>query len=614
VTSVADRAALVSAPTGETTPRSPLRRVMSLARPVWGRLALSSLLGACSAGTALALVATSAWLISRSAEHPPESALALAIVGVQFFALSRGLFRYGERVVGHDAALRFLSSLRSAIYERLETMAPTGVEAYRSGDLLARLVSDVDALQDLLLRVLPPFATAAIVGSATVIALWLILPVAAVAVLVSVLVASTTVPWLTGVLARKREAAEADARGELTALFVDLVQGADDLAVSNAWESHLSQIAEADRRLTAVSSGAASTAGMGRALTTFLASSATWLGLVLGVAAVHEGHLSGVYLAVVALVPLASFDLVVGLPVATQVLTRVRSSAARVFSVVDGEAPVEDPSAPSAVPPPPYDVRVAALASRYPRKQEWAIEDVDLSLPNRQRVAIIGPSGAGKSALAATLVRFIDYEQGTARLADVELNALAGDEVREMIGLLGQDAHLFDTTIEGNLRVARPDAGEEQLSGALSRVGLGDWLEQLPEGLRTEVGEGGSRLSGGQRQRVALARALLADQPVLVLDEPAEHLDQVAADAMTADLLDLTAQRSTILITHLLAGLEEVDEIVVLDASRVVERGRHEALIEAGGHYSELWWREMEARSVTLTPSGRPQRPRRRGR
>jgi ABC-type multidrug transport system fused ATPase/permease subunit len=224
-------------------------------------------------------------------------------------------------------------------------------------------------------------------------------------------------------------------------------------------------------------------------------------------------------------------------------------------------------------------------------------------------VAVIGPSGAGKSALAAVLLRFLPYEEGSVALDGVELDTLAGDELRTVVGLVAQDAHIFDTTLAQNLRVGRHDATDAELRAALDQVGLGRWLEELAAGLSTEVGGRSARLSGGQRQRVAVARAMLAEFPVLVLDEPAEHLDRPAADAMTADLLALTSGRSTVLITHRLAGLEAVDEVVVLDGGRVVERGTHDGLLAAGGRYAELWWREMRTESQATSLDERSVRP-----
>ncbi len=348
-------------------------RTLSIARPAAGRLAVATLLGAGAIGAAIGLLATSAWLISRASQHPSESALGLAIVGVQFFALSRGLLRYGERLVGHDAAFRVLADLRTRVYRRLETLAPAGLPAFRRGDLLSRLVQDVDSLQDVVLRVIPPFAIAAVVGATTVGLVWWLLPASALILLGALVLAATVVPWLTGALARRSESGQAAARGELAASMVDLVDGAPDLAVFGATRAQLARVADADAELTRAASASANTAGLGLALTTLLAGLATWGSLVVGVPAVHSGRLDGTLLAVIVLVPLAAFELVVGLPVATQTLQRTRQSAGRVFAVMDTPPPVSEPTAPAALPDPPVELRgssrraPATRASQRPR-------------------------------------------------------------------------------------------------------------------------------------------------------------------------------------------------------------------------------------------------------
>jgi thiol reductant ABC exporter CydC subunit len=313
-----------------------------------------------------------------------------------------------------------------------------------------------------------------------------------------------------------------------------------------------------------------------------------WGGVVVGISAERSGHLNGVLLAVIALIPLSAFELVSGLPGATQTLQRVRRSAARVLEVIDSPVAVPEPLDPVAVGPAPHTVRVRGLRARYPNRAEWALDGVDLDLTPGRRVAVVGPSGAGKSTLAGVLLRFLPHQQGSVTLDGVELAELDGDEYRRVIGLVEQDAHIFDNTLEENLRLARRDATEDQLRAVLDRVRLLDWAVGLPAGLATELGERGARISGGQRQRLAVARALLADFPVLVLDEPGEHLDTPTADAMLADLLDVTSGRTTLLITHRLIGLEQLDEVLVLDAGRVIERGTHAELVGAGGPYARL--------------------------
>jgi thiol reductant ABC exporter CydC subunit len=566
---------------------APLARTLRIARPAAGRLALAAALGAGAVASAVGLMATSAWLISRAAQHPSVQALAMAVVAVRFFGVSRGLFRYAERLVGHDAAFRVLADLRVSVWRRLEVLAPAGLPAFRSGDLLARLVSDVDALQDLMLRVLPPWLIAATVGGASVVLVASLLPSAGVVLAVMLTLAATVVPALTRRLSEQSEARTATARGGLAASVVDLLQGSADLIAYGAVPAQLASTTAADAELTRTAAAAARTAGIGAGLSSLLGGLAVWGALLVGIGAVHDGRVAGVALAVLALTPLAAFESVAGLPAAAQALTRVRHAAARVFDVLDAPDPVPEPADPAPAPQ-GVGIVVRGLTARWPGASGPALEGVDLDLPPGRRVALIGPSGAGKSTLAAVLLRFVPYASGSVTLGGVEIDQLAGDQVRALVGLAAQDAYIFDTTLEENLRLAGPQASPGDLADALAAARLSDWVAGLPSGLATRVGERGAALSGGQRQRLAVARALLADFPVLVLDEPGEHLDTATADALTADLLDATRGRTTLLITHRLTGLQEVDEIVMLERGRVVERGTHDELVALGGQYAAL--------------------------
>jgi thiol reductant ABC exporter CydC subunit len=576
-------------------PQAPLRATLALGRPVAGRLAVAALLGAGAIGGGIGLIATSAWLISRASQRPEESSLAIAIVAVQFFGLSRGLFRYGQRLVGHDAAFRALADLRVSTYTRLEALAPAGLPAFRRGDLLARLVHDIDSLQDLLLRVIGPFVIALLVGAGTVALIWWILPAAGVILLAALLLAAIALTWLTGNLSRRSESRQAAIRGELTAAVVDLIEGAPELTAYGALGAQHARTSEIDARLTEVAGASARTAGVGQGLATLLSGLAMWGALVVGVVAVHEGTLDGVLLAVIALVPLAAFELVTDLPTATQTLQRVRRSATRTLEVIHARPPVIEPVDPRPVPVgSPAALRVRGLRARYGDAGPWVLDGLDLDLVPGQTVALVGRSGAGKSTLADVLLRFLPYQAGSVALDGVEISDLDGDDYRRVVGLVSQDAHIFDTTLEENLRLARRDATPAELDAALGGARLLDWTQGLPDGLATRVGAEGALISGGQRQRVALARALLADFPVLVIDEPGEHLDTPTADALVADLLDTTDQRAVLLITHRLAGLEGVDQVIVLDDGRAVERGSHSELLARDGSYARMWARETE--------------------
>ncbi|MFG2246092.1 thiol reductant ABC exporter subunit CydC [Spirillospora sp. NPDC048823] len=570
-------------------------RLLKLARPARGRLVIAVLFGVLALGSGVGLMATSAWLISRAAQHPPVLTLMVAIVAVRAFGLGRGVFRYIERLAGHDATFRILADLRARVYERLERLAPGGLPSFHGGDLMNRLVADVDAVQDLFLRVLLPCTVAAVVGGASVGLAWALLPSAGAVLLFALLLAGVVAPWLSAAMARRAERRTTDLRGELTAHVVDTLQGAPELIAYGAAPAQLAEATRLDGDFTRATARSAATAGAGAAISALAGGLAVWGSLAVGVPAVRSGTLDGVLLAVVVLLPLAAFEVVAGLPLAAQYMERVRRSASRIFAVLDSPEPVRDPADPTPPPAPPYTLSVENLRARWTPTGPYALDGISLDLTPGRRCAIVGPSGSGKTTLTAVLLRFLESAGGRATLNGVDLRALTGDDVRQVIGLCAQDAHLFDSTIGENVRLARPSATDAEIRDALRRARLLDWVDALPRGLDTHVGEHGAQVSGGQRQRIALARALLADFPILLLDEPAEHLDVATADALTADLLTATEGRTTLLVTHRLAGLDAVDEIIVLDEGRVADRGTHADLLSRPGIYRSLWHRERTA-------------------
>ncbi|WP_327316317.1 thiol reductant ABC exporter subunit CydD [Streptomyces sp. NBC_01235] len=572
-----------------------LARVRATAGARRGRLALALLLGSLALGSAVGLMATSGWLISRASQQPPVLYLMVAVTATRAFGIGRAVFRYAERLVSHDAVLRMLADTRVAVYRRLERLAPAGLRTTRRGDLLTRLVADVDALQDYWLRWLLPAGAAVAVSTGSVAFTAWLLPEAGAVLAAGLLTAGVGVPLVTAAVARRAERRLAPARGVLATRTADLLTGTAELTVAGALPARTAEVRAADSVLTRIASRAATATALGDGLTALVSGLTVAAAVLVGAQAVADGRLGGVTMAVVVLTPLAAFEAVLGLPLAAQYRQRVRRSAERVYEVLDSPEPVREPERPRQAPASPFPLVVRGLAARHAGQDRDALAGVDLTLTRGHRVAVVGPSGSGKTTLAQVLLRFLDADAGLYTLAGVDARALDGDDVRRLVGLCAQDAHLFDSSVRENLLLAKKGASEEELRDALARARLLEWADGLPDGLDTLVGEHGARLSGGQRQRLALARALLADFPVLVLDEPAEHLDLPTADALTEDLLAATEGRTTLLITHRLAGLEAVDEVVVLDEGRVVQRGSYAALAAVEGPLRRMAEREEAA-------------------
>jgi len=565
-----------------------LLRLLRMARPMRSQLLLAVLVGAAGCGCGVALLAASGFLLARASQHLHTVAISMAVT-LAVLSVGRGLLRYLERLFSHDAAFRVLAEVRVAIYRRLERLAPAGLTAFRSGDVLTRLISDVDATQDLFIRGIAPPLTAALVGAGATTAVLLILAPAAGVLAGGLLLAGMVVPLAAAASARRAARRAAPARGELGAAVTDLLNGAAELHAFGAVDAGLTRFRAADAELARLARHSASASGLGTGLMAAVAGLTLWGVLLLGVSVTGSGTLGRVPLAVLTLTALAAFEAVTALPAAALQLGQARAAADRIADVLDAPDPVRHPDRPFPPPDGPVEISIRGATVRYAPDSPPAVRDIDLDLTPGRRVALVGATGAGKSTLAAVLFRFIDLSSGTVLLNGRDLSGYDPDDVRVVVSGCAQDPHIFDTTIRDNLRLARPQASEAELNDAAARARLLDWITSLPRGWDTPVGTHGAALSGGQRQRLALARAMLANPAVLILDEPTAHLDPDNRRALTADLLAATAGRTTLLITHDLDGLGEVDEIVVLDHGRVAERGTHSELIRSGGAYHRLW-------------------------
>ncbi|MEV0383966.1 thiol reductant ABC exporter subunit CydC [Nonomuraea sp. NPDC050643] len=575
------------------------------------RLLWAVLAGAAADLAGLGLIAAAAWLITRAAEQPPISALSVAIVATRAFATSKGVFRYAERLTGHDVALRAQAGTRERLYQAL---IPPQQPRHGGADLLSRMVDDTEAVQDLLVRCFLPAAAAAMAGLAAVVVGLTILPVAALVLVAGLVLAGVALPAGTAAAARRWSARIAPARAALAGRVADLVHGSADLAAYGADDEALAKALAADESLAALERRQARVHAAALAGGT-LVQGLTVAGVVL--LAVGAG-VGSVGTAVLALTALVAFEPVLPLAAAGERMAGILAALRRLRDVRSATPAITEPATPAPLPEAPLTIDIDDLVVRHkataPRPAPEAavsgaalvpgVEDagggrpaldgVSLRITPGKRVAIVGPSGAGKSTLLAALMRLVEPDSGSVRVNGVDLRDLSGDDVRTLMTGLTQDPYIFRASLRDNLRLAGPDAGDETLRSAVRDARLEEWVERT--GWDAELGEDGRTVSGGQLQRLSLARALLYDPPVLLLDEPAEALDEETADRLMSDLLDVTRDRTTLLVTHRLKGLELVDEVVVLEEGRVVQRGRHDELVAVPGYYRDLWESEVLTR------------------
>jgi ATP-binding cassette, subfamily C, bacterial CydCD len=576
--------------------KSILPRLLQFLKGNWHRVAFSVLLSSITILASVALMGTSAWLISTAAIAVSVADLGVSTVGTRFFGIARAVFRYLERLVSHDVTFRLLAKLRIWFYEKLEPLAPARLMNFRSGDLLARIIGDVETLENFYVRVVSPPLTAIVVGLFTAIFLASFYPLLAPVFLTFYLSLGLLLPVLAQTTSRKSAEQTITLRADLQTNLVDGIQGMADLIAYGRADERLAQIAatadnygNAQRRMARVT-------GIHTALGTLLTQLGMWSVLFFTIPQVINGNLPGPMLASLTLLTLASFEAVIPLPLAAQMWNSAREAARRLFEVVDVDPEVSEQweMGSGKLTNTNYQQRslwglqINNLTFTYPTQTTPALHNLTFDLRPLTSVAIVGPSGAGKSTIANLLLRFWEYEIGEIRLGGESLKALNQDEVRERCGYVSQNTYFFNTSIYENLRFARKKVTREEVEAACKSAQIHDFIMSLPKGYDTLIGEQGLRLSGGERQRLAIARALIKDAPILILDEPTANLDPLTEKLVLDTLFDVMKRKTSLLITHRLIGLENVDEILVMNHGRVVERGTHHELANRSGLYSRL--------------------------
>jgi len=549
------------------------RRILRSALPPAGRLWGAIGLGVLSAGSALALLACSAWLITRASEQPALIYVSMAVVGVRAFALGRAFFRYLERLSGHDAAFRQLAVVRSELFTRLVPLAPDGLGDTRRGDLLTSLTDDVDELQNRSLRVVQPLVTAGVIAAVGVVGTCLVLPEAGGALLAALIAAFAIGSLLNRSVSGWAERGIAPLRARLGDAIFDLTANLDVLTAFGALPTAQRRVSDASRAVTTAVRSRVVGAGLTTTVVSVLAGGATTLALLAGIPALASGRLDAPSLAVVALVPLAVFEVFGTIPLALGARRQVIASARRLATTVSGESPSGIPVDPAE----PQPLRVSGtpvielqdVRAHWPGSSDDVLTGIDLRLEPGERVLLTGPTGAGKTALAHVLVRFVDYD-GRFLIDGAEAKSVAQDDVRRAIGLCEQQPYLFDSDVRQNLLFAKETATDDELMAVLDRVGLADWVRDRG-GLDARVGEHGALVSGGQAQRIALARAILAEFPVLIVDEPAANVDAPVAERVVQDIMSTAAEdgRTVLLISHTPVADDLITRRVVLQDGRI---------------------------------------------
>ena len=583
-------------------PLDVLKRLAGLLSPFKSKVLLSVLAGYATVASGIGLLATSAYLISAAALQPSIADLQVAIVGVRAFGISRGLFRYLERYLSHQVTFRLLAGLRVWFYRSLEPLAPARIMSYQSGDLLRRINNDIESLQNLYVRALAPPLVGVLITLSMCMFLYQFDPAIMLVLLLFMILLGAGVPALVYLLSREPGREYVSLYARLNMLIIESIHGVAELIVFRQEVRQIDRLKELNLQIGHVRMKMANIAGVQAGLIVLISNLCMWAILVTAVPLVNSGQIPGVALAVVVLAALASFEAVQPISQAAQYLESNLAAAERLYEIIDAEPAVCDP-----VDPEPaaetFDLDFLEVSFQYPAPEpspygsvrqvpgsiRQAVSEISVGLAAQRKIAVVGTSGAGKSTLINLLLRFWEFNSGSLLISGHNIRDIDSYEFRGKTAALEQDGYLFNASVRENLLIGCPDATDEQLVEAAKTARIDELINSLPEGYSTRVGERGFQLSGGEKQRLLLARTLLRESSLLLLDEPTANLDAITEGELLDSLKAVWENRSVLFITHRLVGLEDMDEILVMDGGLIVERGTHSALMQRGGFYQRLW-------------------------